>query len=339
MSNLNLKYYILAELREKHENLSNNKVVYNDYVSQKSMQDLASNISSLGYNCKYIGGIPKLLELYNSGINCQEIIFINYNYGLPNQFKRGQSPIILEMMNAKYSGSDPFVSLLVNDKFCSKKIMADIGVLTPPSTLILNNDDIDKINHQNINFPVVVKPNSEGSSLGIDEKSLCTDLNHTQEKCKELINKYDSAIVEEYIPGYEITVWIIGNKGKYELIQPLLISIDNKYYFESKIITMYDKANHVRNYSLADTFFSNKIIKDIISTSKIVFETLGMRDYGRIDFRFDGVNLYFIEANALPIFSKTSEIGQIANLCNITYEEICAKLISTINDRLMTKTY
>lgn len=329
------KYYILAELREKHDSILKSEKIYNDYVSQKSMLDLASCISSLGYDCSYIGGMSKLINLFNSGFNCKNTIFINYNYGLPSQFKRGQSPIILEMMHAKYSGSDPFVSLLVNDKYCSKKLIENINISTPKSILIISENDVTEIKHENISLPLVVKPNAEGSSLGIDENSLCYNYDVAKSKSKELLIRYGTVLVEEYISGYEITVWIIGNKNNYMLIQPLSISVNNQYFFDSKIITMNDKANHTRSYSLSNNLFSPKQNEIIIDTAKKIFETLGMRDYGRIDFRFDGKNLYFIEANALPIFSKSSEIGQIMQLCKIKYEDICDKFITTVNNRLL----
>lgn len=335
MNNNNINYYILAELREDHKSLYDDGKVYNDYVSKQSMMDLAATISELGYNCSYIGGIPKLIDMFNSGYDCSDCLFINYNYGLPRQFKRGQSPIILEMMNAKYSGSDPFVSLLVNDKYCSKRIVEKSGIYVPKSKLISKKSDIENINEPWVKFPLVVKPNTEGSSLGIDKKSLCYTYEDVRNKCEELLLAYGSALIEEYIQGYEITVWIIGNKNNYELIAPLSISIDDNYFFESKIITMNDKANRVRNYSLSKKLFSSNHYNNILKTSKKIFESLEMRDYGRIDFRFDGTQLFFIEANALPIFSKTSEIGQISRLYGISYKDICQKLINAINARLL----
>ena len=89
---------------------------------------------------------------------------------------------------------------------------------------------------------------------------------------------------------------------------------------------------------MPDAIFPNYIIEKIITSSKTVFEELGMRDYGRIDFRIYDDTIYFIEANALPIFSQTSEIGEIVKLCGISYNELCNKMIESITERLMSKT-
>ena len=301
------------------------------------MIELSQGISSLGLKCEFIGGMDELLKL-SKDIDFKNTIFINYNYGYPSQFKRGQSPIFLEMNHALYSGSDPFVSLLVNDKYCSKKVISKNGYKTANSLLIHNNEDIKYISDSNINTPIVIKPNTEGSSLGIDNNSYCETYSEAVAQCLKLLNSFSPLIAEEYITGYELTVWIIGNKNNFKLICPLLISVNNIFYFESKVITIYDKANHSRCYSLPQNFFSNKIINNIIEISKQIFIDLGMRDYGRLDFRIKDSEIFFIEANALPIFSKTSEIGEICKLYNISYEKICELLIESITERLMPKT-
>ena len=334
-----IKYRILAEVREEHDNLLNQDVIYNDYVSKKSMIEMAEGISSLGYDCEFIGGMTKLTELCNNKPDVSNTIFINYNYGYPSQFKRGQSPILLEMNHAKYTGSDPFVSLLVNDKYCTKKIVSKNCYKTPMSLLILTNDDTRFINEENINVPLVVKPNSEGSSLGITNDSLCQTYGQAIAQCLKLLEVFPSVIVEEYVPGYELTVWLIGNKDDFELICPLLVSVNEIYYFESKIITIHDKSQHNRTYSSPHNYFSQKTVDELINISKRIFEELGMRDYARLDFRINGSDIFFIEANALPIFSKSSEIGEICKLYNKTYQEICKRLVSTITKRLMPEAY
>lgn len=334
-----MKYLIVAELRENHPNLLRQSQIYNDYVSEKSMMQLANACKEVGYDCEYYGGMDRLISLCENKeyIDKDNSIIINYNYGFPAQFKRGQSPIFLEMLGIKYSGSDPLVSLIVNDKSCCKRLISNT-VKTPRSIDIYSCSDIESINQTNINLPVVIKPNSEGSSLGIDENSLCYTYEKAQNKADALLKKYNPVLIEEYIPGYEVTTWIIGNKGDYALVQPLIINVSGQYYFESKIFTTFDKANHIRSYSLPQNILNARMVERIKKTAQEVFELLGMRDYGRIDLRIYNDDIFFIEANALPIFSQTSEIGQIASLCNIEYNEICRKLLKTITKRLVPKT-
>lgn len=85
------------------------------------MLDLSNTLKERGYDCVFLGGTKALYRSYVEKEKFDDTIFINYNYGLPTQFKRAQSPVLLELMNVKYSGSNPFTSLLVNDKEFTKK--------------------------------------------------------------------------------------------------------------------------------------------------------------------------------------------------------------------------
>ncbi len=331
-----MKFYIIAELRESHPSLILGEKVYNDYVSKKSMLDLVNGITSLGYDCEYLGGMKELYKIYKDKSYSEDIIFINYNYGLPAQYKRAQSPALLELMQAKYSGADPFVALLVNDKTYCKKILSNSDILSPKGHLICNAIDISTFfASTDLNLPLVVKPNMEGSSLGIDEQCFCTSYDMAADKIHSLIKQFPQILVEEYIEGYECTVWMIGNGLDFPFLKSLIIFSDHKYYFENKIFTLNDKSTHSRNYDLPSNILPTLVVTELESISKTIFNELGLRDYARIDFRIYNNKIYFIEANALPVFSKTSEIGAISRLYSISYEEICSILIETLLKRLM----
>ena len=149
--------------------------------------------------------------------------------------------------------------------------------------------------------------------------------------------QYNEVIIEQYIAGYECTVWVIGNPGDFRLIAPLLVSEKGNYFFEHKIFTMQDKANRVREYSLPHKILGTNFVSQLKQIATTIFSELGLRDYARFDFRITKNNIYFIEANALPIFSQTSEIGVISQLYGLSYEDICKLVVDSINARLMTK--
>ena len=94
---------------------------------------------------------------------------------------------------------------------------------------------------------------------------------------------------------------------------------------------MEDKASGTRMYSLPDNIIGRALVDELSKISQNAFSELGLRDYARIDFRINNDGIYFIEANALPIFSQTSEIGKISKLYNIPYIDICKSVIDTIN--------
>lgn len=333
-----MKYYILAEVREDYPSLLNGTTIYNDYVSKKSMIDFCETINMLGYECTFFGGMKALFSAYQNHTDVSNGIFINYNYGLPAPYKRTQCPTLLELMGAKYSGADPFVALLVNDKEYTKRVLRGVNINVPSSILLTNSKDIQsKLSKSKLPLSLVVKPNCEGSSLGITSDSLCNDYATADKAARKLLLQYREVLIEQYIPGYECTVWIIGNPGDFRLIIPLLISEKGNYYFEHRIFTMYDKANRIREYSLPDEILGDYMVKSIKQLTEKIFIELGLRDYARIDFRIYNNHIYFIEANALPIISQTSEIGKITQLYNISYKEICKLIIESVTTRLMAK--
>lgn len=330
-----MKYSILAEIRENYPSRIQGDTVYNDYVSQKSMLDFCGALNNVGFKCDFLGGIKQLFDVYLNGDDISDTVFINYNYGLPANYKRGQCPTLLELMKAKYSGADPFTALLVNDKEFTKRILRSAGIRTPNSILAINNDNLyERIEKCSMALPFVVKPNCEGSSLGITSKSLCLSYHDAYTVANDLLSQYGEVIIEQYIAGYECTVWLIGNPGRFLLVAPLLISEKGTYFFERKIFTMQDKASHVREYSLPEKTLDNNVVQRLKNISKRIFSELGLRDYARLDFRIAEHEIYFIEANALPIFSQTSEIGSVSRLYNISYEDICKMIVNGINTRL-----
>lgn len=331
-----MKYSILAEVREDYPSLMDGTTVYNDYVSKKSMLDFCDAIKSLGFECSFFGGMKALFSTYQSHADISNTIFINYNYGLPAPYKRTQCPTLLELMGAKYSGADPFVALLVNDKEYTKRVLRTAGICAPSSILVNHLENIQyKFTKAKLSLPVVVKPNCEGSSLGITTESLCDDYDVAAKVASKLRLQYREVLIEQYIAGYECTVWIIGNPGNFRLVAPLLISEGGNYFFEHKIFTMQDKANRIREYSLPEKTLGADRVKEIKQITENIFTELGLRDYARIDFRISNNHIFFIEANALPIFSQTSEIGKISQLYNISYEKICKLIIDTVTARLM----
>lgn len=333
-----MKYSILAEMREDYPSLMNGTRVYNDYVSEKSMMDFCKAINSLGFECTIFGGIKALFSAYQNHVDISDTIFINYNYGLPAPYKRTQCPTLLELMGAKYSGADPFVSLLVNDKEYTKRILKTAGIRSPSSILVNHPENIlYKLSKAKLTVPLVVKPNCEGSSLGIEDENLCNNYTAAAEIAGRLLSQYHEVLIEQYISGYECTVWVIGNPGDFRLVAPLLISENGNYYFNHKIFTMQDKANRIREYSLPDEYIGVRRTKEIKCISEKIFIELGLRDYARIDFRISNDHIFFIEANALPIFSQTSEIGKITHLYSIPYEKICELVIDAVTSRLMAQ--
>ena len=159
-------YYLVCDYREKM--VFNNEK--NDHYSYKSITNIINTINSLGYNCLYFGGVKELITAIQTGIYDKNGIYLNFNDGLFSASKRGQTPILLELMKVKYSGSSPLTHLAVSDKFFTNQFLKDKidKLLIPDCSLISNRKDLMTLN---LSFPIILKPNDEGSSLGIDSNN------------------------------------------------------------------------------------------------------------------------------------------------------------------------
>lgn len=325
------KYYIVANTREQFENESKqSNRPYNDHPSLESVNYVVQELRKCGFDAEFFGGVERLIEAYSKKHPFPNTLFLNLSDGLTQVSRKAQSAILLELLGCPYAGSDPLASLMAGNKAYSKRIVSE-KLKVPEGRIVFNDTEIP----QNIKFPVIIKPNREGSSIGITQESICTNIIELEQRTKKLLSAYGEVLVEEYIPGYEITCFIVGNKGNYYLVEPLLIEYDGIFYYEDFVFGLEEKANRKRKEYLAKTILPVQQIDQICSAAKTAFELLNMRDFARVDFRLrkDG-QLYFIEINGNAVISKTSEVGVIGHALNIPFGSIVGDIIRSATDRL-----
>ncbi len=317
------KYYVVCDYRGKE----NCNTLYDDHYSKSSIDVIVKEIQKLGYECTYLGGIKELIELYNKKQYDRNSIYLNFNDGIKTNSKRGQTPIILELMGVKYSGSSPLTHLIVSNKFFTNIFLqGKIKNLIIPKSVLYR----DKI-PLNLNFPLIIKPNEEGSSLGINDNSICHNIVELEKQLYD-IKQYNSIIIQEFINGYELTNYFIRNKQGVIIFNELLVlSKGDSPIMNNKVFTANDKLNHLRKYYNPNKFFSNKVINDIKKITNEIADYLDIITIGRIDYKYFNKKLYFIEANTIPAFSKTSEIGEICKIFNYSFSNILGLLLDSIN--------
>lgn len=329
-----MKYYVVCDCRDNFPNYLDGKKIYNDHFSKASINEIVSTIKELNHECTYFGGVKDLIEAIDSNSIYPDCIFLNFNDGLTQLHKRGQTPILLEMLSVPYSGADPFTSLLVSDKYFTKELIKNTcsDIKIPESILVFSNLSID-LKNLNIKYPVIVKPNNEGSSIGIDKNSICYNFDDLRNKIMKLKKTFNNILIEEYIEGFEFTVFIVGNKNSY-INQPLAIGLNDKYYFEHDVCDADIKCNHKRQYVAPEALLSSQNVNKLKLIAKQIFDILHIRDYARLDFRYNNNEFYFIEANTVPAISSTSDVGEVCKLLHISFKEFVNILLQTVNDRV-----
>ena len=147
--------------------------------------------------------LPEKLEQYKVDI-C-----FNTCEGHRSKSREAQMPALLDMLGIPYTGSGVMSLAIGLDKAMTKRILQFYSVQTPKfQVFVTGNEPIDS----RLNFPLFVKPSSEGSGIGITAKSICSDPRQVRERVRYTLHSYkEPVLVEEYIPGREITVGLVGN--------------------------------------------------------------------------------------------------------------------------------
>jgi len=207
----------------------------------------------------------------------------------------------LESKGLKYTHSGVLSSMMAMDKEISKKIFIKNKILTPKFQKIrtdLDKKKVIKFLKKKIKFPVVIKPINEGSSLGVyicNEKNIVKNLNK--------LKAYDEILVEEFIPGREIQVAILGKKklGAIEL-KPKRKFYDYKAKYSSKA-----KTKHIIPVNI-----KMKEYKKVMNIALKAHKALKCRGVTRSDFKFYKGKFYLLETNTQPGMTNLSLVPEIA---------------------------
>ena len=222
---------------------------------------------------------------------------------------------ILESLKIPYTHSGVLSSSLAMDKELSRLIFIKNNLKVPKYFLLQKDhqgNSNKKFNNKKIKFPIVIKPINEGSSLGV---SICKNKKQFKNKYKKLMENYDRILVEEYIPGREIQVAVMGEKalGAIELVPRRQF-----YDYTAKY------SNTARTRHIMPAPLSPKKYKEILGLAKKAHKLLGCRGITRSDFRFFKNKFYLLETNTQPGMTKLSLVPEIARYCGIKFEDLVA---------------
>jgi D-alanine-D-alanine ligase len=326
---------IIANTREEFDNESEwSRSAYNDHPSEQSIRMVVRELTEYGWEVEYFGGTKELLKACTHAEDFSDAIFLNLSDGMNQSSRKAQSAILLEILNAMYAGSEPFARLLAGNKYYSKLRVSQEGILVPKGFLC-NARQVPNMVFEN--YPLVVKPNREGSSLGITQKNICNSFVEIQE-CIKSLRKFEELLIEEYVEGFEVTVFLIGNPGSFPVSEVILGSYNGEYYFSEFLFGLEEKSNGRRQQVLADHILPQMLLDLAIETGKRVFSALGARDFARIDFRLTKNNeLYFLEMNGNPVISETSELGIACKERKYNMGHYVSEIVLSAIDRLSHK--
>ena len=225
-----------------------------------------------------------------------------------------------EYLKIPYTHSGVISSFNAMNKIISKGIFIKNNIKTPKFISIKKNEYKTKliqkiINSKKINFPIVVKPINEGSSLGV---KICKNKEKLFRSFHLLFKKYDELILEEYIGGQEVQVAIINNNplGAIELV-PKRLFYDYKAKYTKKA-----KTKHIMPARL-----SKKKYNEVLNIAKKTHNVLKCRGITRSDFKFFNNIFYLLEINTQPGMTSLSLVPEIAKFKGVTFENLVEKIL------------
>jgi D-alanine-D-alanine ligase len=260
-------------------------------------------------------GIPRILEA--------EVVFIGLHGGAGED---GTVQALLETAGKPYTGTGVLGSALAMNKDRAKALFNEAGVQTAPHLLTMGGGDVElhrvvETIETGIGFPVVIKPNDQGSSVGFafveKEEDLPSALEESSRFGSELI-------VERYVPGREITAAVLDGEAL-----PLVDIIPQGGFFD-----------YTRKYKKGTTVYEvparlDRHIEDRIKREALLaWNALGCRDYARVDFRLsEEGEPYCLEVNTLPGMTETSLVPMAAAEAGLTFDELVERICRMAAER------
>jgi len=300
-----------------------------DFATLGSISFLKKQFEFAGYEVDLIGSSEKLkLRLKENTLNVD--IIYNTAEGIHSRNREGIVPSLLEAHGIPYIGSDAYSLSLSLNKYHTKILAEFIGVPTPKAEIIYLNDSREEICRKvsNLSFPLIIKPNYEGSSMGLY-------LTETIDSCFNAIEKnqmdYKQEIIcEEYIEGMEITVPII-EKGH----QIIALAVIQFNYNDGKDIALFTSDDkHYADIRCCDANITETTRKKVVKYAKNLHKLLGCRDINRVDFRIDSdQNIFFLEMTPIPALGPDGSFVYGAKACNMTFPGLLYEIVQNALDR------
>lgn len=234
--------------------------------------------------------------------------------------ENGTIQAILEYLGIPFTGSGSAACALAMDKHRAKHVAAAAGVPVPRGILFersaLGTGMIEQGVRENLNTPIVVKPNAQGSSVGL---TVINDFSNIDKAAAKAFQVDDSIIVEQFIAGREVTHAFVQGVSDVPLLE-----IRPK----SGLYDYYHKYQPGNSEYLVPAPIDDDTARAIVHSAQQTVHALGLSIYARTDFRLDDQgNHYLLEANTLPGMTATSLVPKACAHVGIDYTELCDRIV------------
>ncbi|HEY0191043.1 MAG TPA: ATP-grasp domain-containing protein [Kofleriaceae bacterium] len=315
-----------------------------EYDSAETVSAIATALEAAGHEVEKIevsGPASNLLERLEQ---IDPDIIFNTAEGQSGKMREALYPALYDELGIPYTGSDAYVNAVTLDKWLTKLMVQRANIDTARGVLVtVRNFDQVTERGAGLAFPVIVKPNHEGSSKGIYNgalgSSVIKDAKDLTSSLKTALRQYpDGVLVEEYIAGVDIAVGFIEGVGHDDgLLTPVEVMFEAPERGSERGI---DRTINIYDYRLKNVEpgkvqyrcpanLPRDVAARLRSISSEVIRTLGLRDIARLDYRVTPEGrIYLLEANALPALNSSSSLFAATAQVGLTYNATIASVLN-----------
>ena len=298
-----------------------------EFDDEDTVAGLAAGLTALGHRVERIGRGVELARRLVAGSRWD--LLFNVAEGVRGRSREAQVPALAELFDQPYTFADPLTCAVTLDKAMAKRIVRDAGIPTAAFAVVSDLEDLQGLS---LAPPLFVKPVAEGSSKGVTGSSLVASREQLASVCGAMLESFrQPVLVEQFLPGRELTVGIVGNGPEARAIAVMEVAITAGA--EDYAYTALNK----KEWQQRVTY---RLVEDEVATAArqqalAAYRLLGCRDAARIDLRCDASGVpNFLEANPLPgLNAEWSDLPLMTRMAGASYEELLAWIVDAARRR------
>jgi D-alanine-D-alanine ligase len=299
-----------------------------EFDKEDTIEALSLALTDLGFDVRRVGSAKSLVRALAEGRRWDLVFSIAE--GMYGPGREALVPALLDAYQIPYAFSDPLVMALCLDKAACKRFVRDLGLPTPDFALVRTETDLA---HVGLPYPVFAKPVAEGTGKGVSAASRANNGKELAAICRTLLRRFQQPVlVEQYLPGREFTVGIVGTGALARPVGIMEVALSNSA--EAGAYSYSNKANfeELVEYLPVD----GETAAEAQDLALAVWRGLGCRDGGRVDIRLDAAGrASFLEVN--PLAGLNPEISDLPILCRmngILYPDLLRMIMQSALQRL-----
>lgn len=306
-----------------------------DFVSRDRMKEALGGLS--GYHFEFLDDHGRLLERLRDDPPAFVLNFCDTGFR-NNPYHELHLPALLELYGVPYSGAGPSCMALTYDKAVVRAVAKELGVPVPDEVYLAHNDPGAELP---VRYPALIKPSMGDGSQGITKDAMVEDEASARAYLAMLREMLPDrpVLVQEYLPGPEYGVGVIGNPAdELRVLPPLEVDFSRLPAGLPPILSFESKTDPDSPYWTEVTFDRAELdpvrADGLKQEAAMLFERFGLRDYGRFDFRADALgHIKLMEVNANPAWAYDGKLAFMASFDGVDYLDMLALILETAQRR------